>query len=344
MGSIANNIQAFAKSLKEILHEKKYHVVYFQREYKWERKHLEQLLVDLEASFLANYSPEHERKNVADYNSYYLGPIVVSEKHSGRLIVDGQQRLTTITLLLIYLNNYQHELGAIEQLEPLICSTRYGKKSYNIEVPDRTKVLDALFLNKRIEEDDTLDESVQNMIDRYRDIGILFPDSLKGQAALMFIDWLKEKVIFVEIIAHSDENAYTIFETMNDRGLNLTPTEMLKGYLLTNVQDTEKIKELNDLWKMTIMKMHSISPQEDLEFFRAWLRSQFAETLRSKTKESGNEDFEKIGTKFHTWVRDNYRKMGLKSADSYYFFIKSDMQFYFKVYLNIVQALNDSTA
>lgn len=34
----------------------------------------------------------------------------------------------------------------------------------------------------------------------------------------------------VEIVAYSDENAYTIFETMNDRGLNLTPSEMLKGF------------------------------------------------------------------------------------------------------------------
>ncbi len=340
MGSIANNIQAVARSLMDILYEKKYHVDYFQRAYKWQTKHVEQLLVDLEASFLANYSPEHERKDVADYNCYYLGPIVISERSAGRSIVDGQQRLTTMTLLLIFLNTYQHELGAAEPLDALIYSTKFGKKSYNIEVPDRTKVLDSLFLNTRIEEEDLLDESVQNMLDRYMEISALFPDSLKGKTALMFIDWLKEKVVFVEILAYSDENAYTIFETMNDRGLNLTPTEMLKGYLLTNVQDEKKIKELNDLWKMTISKMHSISTQEDLEFFRAWLRGQYADTLRSKTKGSGNEDFEKIGTKFHTWVKDNSRKIGLKTSDAFYFFIKSDMQFYSTVYLRILEGMN----
>ena len=41
----------------------------------------------------------------------------------------------------------------------------------------------------------------------------------------------------VEITAYSDEDAYTIFETMNDRGLSLTPTDMLKGYLLANITE-----------------------------------------------------------------------------------------------------------
>ena len=41
----------------------------------------------------------------------------------------------------------------------------------------------------------------------------------------------------------------TIFETMNDRGLNLTSTEMLKGYLLSNIDTEERKLEANDLWK-----------------------------------------------------------------------------------------------
>jgi uncharacterized protein with ParB-like and HNH nuclease domain len=56
MSSITDNIQADAKKLTELLHNKKYVVDYFQREYKWERKHIEQLLVDLEAAFIANFS------------------------------------------------------------------------------------------------------------------------------------------------------------------------------------------------------------------------------------------------------------------------------------------------
>ncbi len=339
MGSIANNIQAFAHPLKDILYEKKYHVDYFQREYKWQTKHVEQLLVDLEAAFIQNFEEGHTRENVAEYNSYYLGPIVISEKGTTRSIVDGQQRLTSLTLLLIYLNDCQKELSAFEDLSPYIKSTKYGKTSYNIEVPDRTKVLDSLYQNEELDEAEIDDESVQNMLDRYNDIKTLFPNELKDDKLLMFIDWIKEKVVFVEIIAYSDENAYTIFETMNDRGLNLTPTEMLKGFILTNVKDESRIQELNSLWKERISELHSISTQEDLEFMRAWLRSQYAESIRSRTKGSGNEDFEKIGTKFHTWIKDNAKKIGLKSGESFYFFVKGDFQYYSNIYLKISNSI-----
>ena len=59
------------------------------------------------------------------------------------------------------------------------------------------------------------------------------------EALPYFVDWLIENVHLVEITAHSDDDAYTIFETMNDRGLSLTATDMLKGYLLANINDPE---------------------------------------------------------------------------------------------------------
>lgn len=339
MGSISNNIQAFAKPLKEVLYEKKYQVDYFQREYKWQRKHIEQLIVDLEASFMTNYEEDHQREDVANYNSYYLGPIVISEKGAIRSIVDGQQRLTSLTLLLIYLNNIQSDNDV--DLVPFIKSKKYGKLSYNIEVPDRTAVLDSIFEDSNFYVSEIEDESIQNMVDRYQDIENLFPEILKNNKLLMFIDWVKEKIVFVEIIAYSDENAYTIFETMNDRGLNLTPTEMLKGFLLTNVKNEEKIIELNDIWKETISRMHSVSNNEDLEFMRAWLRGHYAETIRSRRKDSGNEDFEKLGTKFHTWIKDNAKKIGLKNSDAFYYFIKSDFKFYSRVYFKIIDGIQN---
>ena len=52
----------------------------------------------------------------------------------------------------------------------------------------------------------------------------------------------------VEITAYSDEDAYMIFETMNDRGLSLSPTDMLKGYLLANI-DEAKRTAANTRWR-----------------------------------------------------------------------------------------------
>lgn len=342
MSNISNNIQANSRKLFELL-QSKYVVDYFQREYKWEYKHIEQLLVDLEASFDANFETDHSIIDVTHYNSYYLGPIVICEKGSIRSIVDGQQRLTSITLLLIFLNNIQKGNDDPEEIVHLIFSKKGGRRSYNIEVPDRTKILDALFNNEDFNSELEDDESVKNMYERYTDISNIFSQDLRKEKLPLFIEWLKEKVVFVEILAYSDENAYTIFETMNDRGLNLTPTEMLKGYLLTHLKEPEKIDELNSLWKEKISNLHKYSPQEDLEFIRAWLRSQYAYTIRSGTRGAENEDFEKIGTRFHTWVKDNHKKIGLVNNDSFFFFIKGDFEFYATLYEKIKLAESNLT-
>ncbi|MFZ4105969.1 DUF262 domain-containing protein [Flavobacterium sp.] len=341
--SLSNNIQANARKLFELL-QNKYIVDYFQREYKWEYKHIEQLLVDLEASFLSNYDNGDTIQEInSKYNSYYLGPVVICEKGSIRSIVDGQQRLTSITLLLIYLNNLQKESNDPEDIIPLIYSKKGGRKTYNIEVPDRTKILEALFNSEDYDLSNETDESIRNMYERYTDISNIFSEELKNEKLPLFIEWLKEKVVFVEILAYSDENAYTIFETMNDRGLNLTPTEMLKGYLLTHLKDPIKIDELNIIWKEKISNLHKYSTQEDLEFIRAWLRSQYADTIRSGARGAENEDFEKIGTRFHTWVKDNYKKIGLSNADQFYYFIKGDFEFYSTLYEKIKTYENNYT-
>jgi uncharacterized protein with ParB-like and HNH nuclease domain len=333
--SLSNNIQANSRTLFELL-QNKYIVDYFQREYKWGFKHVEQLLIDLESSFNSNYELGDEIQHiVGQYNSYYLGPVVICEKKNIRSIVDGQQRLTSITLLLIYLNNLQKDSEDPEDIEALIYSKKGGRKSYNIEVPDRTKVLDALFNGENYELNGELDESIVNMCERYSDISNIFPENLKGPKLPLFIEWIKEKVVFVEILAYTDENAYTIFETMNDRGLNLSPTEMLKGYLLTHIKEQEQVEELNLIWKNKISNLHKHSVQEDLEFIRAWLRSQYADTIRSGSRGAENEDFERIGTRFHTWVKDNHKKIKLNKSESYYFFIKGDFEFYSSVYERI---------
>lgn len=79
------------------------------------------------------------------------------------------------------------------------------------------------------------------MVDRYCDIELAFPEEIKATAFPYFLDWLKYNVILVEITAYSDENAYTIFESMNDRGLNLTATEMLKSYILSRLPDQKAV-------------------------------------------------------------------------------------------------------
>src|SRR3989338_9167018 len=122
---------------------------------------------------------------------------------------------------------------------------------------------------------------------------------------------------------------------MNDRGLNLTSAEMLKGFLLSNLDSQEDKHELNELWKQKIQKLNETGNNQDLEFFKSWLRAKYAETIRQGKRGSENEDFEKIGTRFHTWVRDNKHKIGLETSKNYYEFIKKNFDFYAKLFLKI---------
>lgn len=340
MSSLENKIEARHRNLFDVLNEQKYTVDYFQREYSWGEKHIEELITDLTSVFLNEYTPGDRREDGANYNNYYLGPFVVSNKDGKSSIIDGQQRLTSLTLFLIYLHNLQQELGFSEKIETMIFSELRGTKSFNITVPERVVCLEGLFNEGSYIAKETDDASTVNMAERYQNIGDAFPDDLKNDAFPYFIDWLKYNVIMVEIIAYSDENAYTIFETMNDRGMNLTPSEMLKGFMLSRFENEEARKAANDIWKKSMLKLKGYEENEDLRFFQAWLRGRYADSIRPGKAGSKNEDFEKIGTRFHSWVRDNLQKVGLEANEGKSFeqFVYKDFQFYLKAYIKILDA------
>ena len=120
-----STIVAREKTVQALLLDKKYTIDFYQREYSWQRKHIQELLDDLEEKFLNNYKPTHARKDVQKYGQYFLGSIVLTAKDGRQSVVDGQQRLTSLTLLLIYLHNQQKALSADDRVdvERLIYST-----------------------------------------------------------------------------------------------------------------------------------------------------------------------------------------------------------------------------
>ena len=219
-------------------------------------------------------------------------------------------------------------------------SEKYGQKSFNIQVEERRRCLEQLFSEGSYEVQPEDDESTINMVQRYADIEAAFPEEIKGKAFPYFLDWLKYNVVLVEIVAYSDDNAYTIFESMNDRGLNLTSTEMLKGYLLSRFSEPKDRENANKFWKEAIQSLHKESKEEDQTFFQAWLRSQYADTIRQGKAGSSNEDFEKIGTRFHSWFRDNLTKMGLNadSSDDFRTLVHQEVKYFLRAYLDILDA------
>ena len=127
-----NKIDARSKSVRELMDGVKYGIDYYQREYKWTTKQITELLEDLEAKFFYSYREEHSRSRVEGYTHYFLGSVVISSRNGQKFIIDGQQRLTSLTLLLIYLYNLQRGRAENERVDvdKLIYSEKYGKKSF----------------------------------------------------------------------------------------------------------------------------------------------------------------------------------------------------------------------
>ena len=99
-------------------------------------------------------------------------------------------------------------------------------------------------------------ESVRNLWQRYRDIADRFPTDLLGAPLPYFVDWLQHRVILVEIGAPDQDMALEIFETMNDRGLRLSNTDMLKSFLLARWAMKQSIRELNERWRRSRDRAH----------------------------------------------------------------------------------------
>ncbi len=338
MTDIDRSIGAVAKTIAEVLEKKKYSIDYYQREYKWESKQVAELVADLTAKFLELYDPDHARKEVAKYPGYFLGSIIISQKGSQPFIVDGQQRLTSLTLVLTYLRRLQQGREDIVDIDQLIFSEKFGEKSFNLDVADRMDCMEALFEHGEHEPSADAPESVHTLVGRYGELVGLFPDELKDKALPFFIDWLKDRVQLVQITAYTDDDAYAIFETMNDRGLKLTPADMLKGYLLANMEDGKPRTKANDLWRKRLRTLDERADDAGSDFLKTWLRSQYSTKIRERKKGARPEDWDRIGTEFHRWLRGAHDDIGLKSREDFHQFVIGDLDFYSHQYERVLEA------
>jgi uncharacterized protein with ParB-like and HNH nuclease domain len=327
-----HDIDGKGRTLGELFFNRRYAIDTYQREYKWQTKQLVELINDLCGKFLEFYELDHDRETVAKYGHYFLGSIILSQKKGQSYIIDGQQRLTTLTLFLIYLHHRQRKLPEEERVlvNHFILSTAFGKKSFNIDVPERTPCLDALYSGKPYNPSVKDPEAVRNMVARYKEIQENFPPDINDHALPFFLDWLLTNVHVVEITAYSDDDAYTIFETMNDRGLSLAPLDMLKSFLIANVTDENERDRVNAIWKQTTNRLLELDKEEPANAVKSWLRSQYADSIRERKKGAKAGDFDRLGTEFHRWVREkeNEKRIGLAKSADYVRFVEQDFKFY----------------
>jgi len=328
-------IDGTPKTIRELFTGVKYTIHYYQREYQWQTKQIEELIDDLTEEFFEFYSPEDERKKVLSYGHYFLGSIVLTADDNA--IIDGQQRLTSLTLLLIYLYHHLENEKERADVLPLIYSRRAGEETFNIhvpEMPERYDVMNALL------QDEYMDvtkhsETIRNIYHRYADIKAIMNDTLPKEALDIFKDWLIDNVDFIRIVAQTEQDAHKIFVSMNDRGLSLTPTEMLKGYLLSKIENDSVRQQANDLWKKRILELKGLGKEEESDFIKNWIRSQYAETIRERKKNALPGDFDIIGTAFHKWVREHNTQMKLLRSKDFEDFVLKQFDKFSQIYLDL---------
>ena len=322
------------KSIRELFTGVKYSIHYYQREYQWQRKQIEELIEDLTGEFLEYFSETHERNEVEKYGHYFMGSVVLTEDENA--IIDGQQRLTSLSLLLLFITKHLEDTNDKAEVLNLIYSQKYGKTTFNINVEERNKCLEAIINDDQFEPEGH-PESVQNIWHRYNDIIELMIDAVPEEALPYFKDWLIDNVQFIKIVAQTEQDAHKIFVSMNDRGLSLTATEMLKGYLLSEIVDNDERLKANELWKSKMLDLKALGKEQDSDCIKTWLRSQYGETIRERKRNATPGDFDIIGTAFHKWLRENSNQIGLKKSIDYNDFVQKEFILFSNTYMRITE-------
>ena len=330
-------IDGSAKTVQELFTGRTYSIEYYQREYSWGRSNIEELIQDLYRSFTWDFEDSHSRIDVASYRPYFLGPVVTFSKDGVRFLVDGQQRMTSLSLLMIHISTLLEPGDSQDQLRTLVYSTKYGQTQFTIDVPDREAVMSAIRLGKSIEVSN-LDQSSKVLWDRYQDISEIFPSELEGKVLPYFVDWLLDKVVLVEIGTTDKNMALEIFESMNDRGLRLSNMDMLKSFILSKIGNSEEVEQANKLWRSKVQDLGELLKNGDTEFMKTFLRAKYAETVRDTKKSGAAQDFEEIATVFHKWFRDKTADIGLITGPDFTRFVGQDMSYFADRYKLLVEA------
>ena len=330
-------IDAKARTIRELLAGREYLIDDYQREYGWQKKQVVELIDDLASEFLENHEEGNERRAVSGYDRYFLGSIIIRDNGKQKLIIDGQQRLTTLTLLLIFIRNRLGKSKQKEQIANFICSYKFGEISFNLNVFDRKRCMQALYDSDEFSDPGT-SESVSNILARYDDVAEHLPGAVPVAALPYFTDWLIENVQLIEITTYADNDAYTIFETTNDRGLSLAPADMLKGYLLTNIDDAERRANAGQVWKKRMRALAEVGKSEGADCIKAWLRSQHTETAHERKHGAKPQDYDRIGSEFYRWVRSRKKALGLTSSMGFARIIEDDFDFYSRWYERLRRA------
>lgn len=342
-----SDVQTATQTMKTCF-GKHYSLPYFQREYKWEARHFLELINDVQNTFLLHFDRKSGRKAVATYPPYFLGSIITAGTKDGKKpLIDGQQRVTSLFILLAFLKKYSVKSTATTlDLSGYIGSVSFGEMDYTVEFGEKRKEIFDVFLDDShdiesalmaIAELDHLTDSDKRIVDALRSVqdGL---DETVLQNIEFFTDYVMERILIIDISVETESEAHRVFVTMNDRGLRLSPIDLLKGQILSRIIDEADTSDCHEKWTRTFVKLKEYDPEEDSLFIRTYLRSKWANTVRGKTQGAVPGDFDIIGEAYHRWFDDNLKTLDLVDADDFADFVRVDIQNFAKAYMFIKDA------
>jgi len=261
---------------------RQYFIDFYQRDYQWRKEHIEKLLEDLFYRFDLEYKPSHDatEETINKYDWYYLNAYVTNEYNGNIYIVDGQQRLTSLTLILIKLYHLanQYNLDDLcEFIKEHISGMSLNGRKFWMGHNTRKDVLEDLFKNGEQTRNDLPDNdiSIQNLYKNYliidSEVNLFLNTEHKFRA---FIIYFLQKVMLVRIHIDNTKDVPMVFKVINDRGERLKPYEVLKGKLLGQIPKHE-IDKYHSIWQRHIHNIQGIDEKEIDTFFRFYFRSKF---------------------------------------------------------------------
>ena len=220
----------------------------YQRPYAWEREHVEALLDDLLAATGRNE------------DEYFLGSIVLikREQDPESDVVDGQQRLTTLTMLLCVLREltdppWPDNLDERVRQRADVVTGR--QEVVRLQLRDRDQEFFYRHIQSRgaviqIEEavpatnTDSQERIIENVTHLYQEIR-----KLSTEQRTKLAQFVINRCYLVVVTTNSESSAYRIFAVMNDRGLDLSPTDILKAEITGAIEDDHSRTEYAQKWE-----------------------------------------------------------------------------------------------
>jgi hypothetical protein len=223
-----------------------------QREYSWEEEHVKDLFHDLAQAV-------DERKS-----SYFLGTIVLTRGNDGALeVADGQQRLATTSILLAAIRDYFHTLKdqiLVTSLEgflfTIVRETREIYPRLKLNVDDNEYFKNRILCREESAERKSAvpvrasHERIQRAAELARTHvqSIISIHSAENRIARLnyWVKFIEESALVILLTVADDLNAYVMFETLNDRGLRTSQSDLVKNYLFAKAGD--RIGEAQQKW------------------------------------------------------------------------------------------------